>query len=68
MARVGIWISTFRCVYGVDFEYASQNDDELDLQVGDIIATVNSEEDEGWNRGILNGAIGVFPTNVCIFY
>jgi len=44
------------------FSYQPANDDELELQVGDII-DILSEVEEGWWRGKLNGQIGVFPSN-----
>ncbi|KAM7363499.1 CIN85 and CD2AP related isoform 2-T11 [Cochliomyia hominivorax] len=48
----------------VEFPYAPQNDDELELKVGDII-TIHSMElpDKGWWKGELRGKIGVFPNN-----
>ncbi|XP_073814654.1 CIN85 and CD2AP related isoform X2 [Musca autumnalis] len=48
----------------VEFPYAPQNDDELELKVGDII-TIHSMElpDKGWWKGELRGKIGVFPDN-----
>ncbi|XP_046806182.1 serine-rich adhesin for platelets isoform X1 [Lucilia cuprina] len=48
----------------VEFPYAPQNDDELELKVGDII-TIHSMDlpDKGWWKGELRGKIGVFPDN-----
>lgn len=48
----------------VEFPYAPQNEDELELKVGDII-TIHSMElpDKGWWKGELRGKIGVFPDN-----
>lgn len=48
----------------VEFAYAPQNDDELELKVGDII-TIHSMDlpDKGWWKGELRGKIGVFPDN-----
>ena len=44
------------------FEYAQENDDELQLNVGDIITDIQSYED-GWLEGSLDGRRGVFPDN-----
>ncbi|XP_054258288.1 SH3 domain-containing kinase-binding protein 1-like [Macrosteles quadrilineatus] len=44
------------------FSYQPANDDELELQVGDLI-DILSEVEEGWWRGKLNGQVGVFPSN-----
>lgn len=48
----------------MEFPYAPQNEDELELKVGDII-TIHSMElpDKGWWKGELRGKIGVFPDN-----
>lgn len=46
----------------VAFSYLPQNDDELELKVGDIIEVVG-EVEEGWWEGILNGKTGMFPSN-----
>uniref|UniRef100_A0A1I8PT12 SH3 domain-containing protein n=1 Tax=Stomoxys calcitrans TaxID=35570 RepID=A0A1I8PT12_STOCA len=48
----------------VEFPYAPQNEDELELKVGDII-TIHSTElpDKGWWKGELRGKVGVFPDN-----
>lgn len=48
----------------VEFPYAPQNDDELELKVGDIIIIHSMElPDKGWWKGELRGKIGVFPDN-----
>ncbi|KAH9524985.1 SH3-domain kinase binding protein 1 [Bulinus truncatus] len=44
------------------FEYKKENDDELELQVGDIIE-FHKQVEEGWWEGSLNGKHGVFPSN-----
>nr|XP_028577653.1 CD2-associated protein isoform X1 [Podarcis muralis] len=44
------------------FEYVPQNEDELELKLGDII-DVNEEVEEGWWSGTLNGKLGLFPSN-----
>lgn len=47
-----------KCTYGYD----AQNEDELTLTIGDIIA-ITKQEEEGWWEGTLNGKTGVFPNN-----
>ncbi|XP_054992978.1 CD2-associated protein [Sorex araneus] len=44
------------------FEYSPQNEDELELKVGDII-DINEEVEEGWWNGTLNNKVGLFPSN-----
>ncbi|KAK5853322.1 hypothetical protein PBY51_007118 [Eleginops maclovinus] len=44
------------------FDYQPQNEDELDLKVGDII-DITEEVEEGWWSGNLNGKSGLFPSN-----
>ncbi|XP_012579463.1 PREDICTED: CD2-associated protein isoform X2 [Condylura cristata] len=44
------------------FEYIPQNEDELELKVGDII-DINEEVEEGWWNGTLNNKSGLFPSN-----
>ncbi|XP_067399560.1 CD2-associated protein [Emydura macquarii macquarii] len=44
------------------FEYIPQNEDELELKVGDVI-DINEEVEEGWWNGTLNGKSGLFPSN-----
>ncbi|XP_023574949.1 CD2-associated protein [Octodon degus] len=44
------------------FEYIPQNEDELELKVGDII-DINEEVEEGWWSGTLNHKLGLFPSN-----
>ncbi|KFQ08663.1 CD2-associated protein, partial [Leptosomus discolor] len=44
------------------FEYVPQNDDELELKLGDVI-DINEEVEEGWWSGTLNGKLGLFPSN-----
>ncbi|XP_062939143.1 SH3 domain-containing kinase-binding protein 1 isoform X6 [Cynocephalus volans] len=46
----------------VAFSYLPQNDDELELKVGDVIEVVG-EVEEGWWEGVLNGKTGMFPSN-----
>ncbi|XP_020796055.1 SH3 domain-containing protein 21 isoform X2 [Boleophthalmus pectinirostris] len=44
------------------YAYAPQNQDELELCVGDVIDIMNEIED-GWWMGIKNGKVGAFPSN-----
>ncbi|XP_041720869.1 CD2-associated protein isoform X3 [Coregonus clupeaformis] len=44
------------------FEYVPQNEDELELKIGDII-DINEEVEEGWWSGTMNGKSGLFPSN-----
>lgn len=44
------------------FEYVPQNEDELELKVGDVI-DINEEVEEGWWSGTLNNKSGLFPSN-----
>ncbi|XP_015262690.1 PREDICTED: CD2-associated protein, partial [Gekko japonicus] len=46
----------------VMFEYTPQNEDELELKLGDVI-DINEEVEEGWWSGTLNGKVGLFPSN-----
>uniref|UniRef100_A0A671ND77 Osteoclast-stimulating factor 1 n=1 Tax=Sinocyclocheilus anshuiensis TaxID=1608454 RepID=A0A671ND77_9TELE len=44
------------------FEYVPQNEDELELKIGDII-DITQEVEEGWWSGSMNGKSGLFPSN-----
>ncbi|XP_051060303.1 CD2-associated protein [Phodopus roborovskii] len=44
------------------FDYTPQNEDELELAVGDVI-DINEEVEEGWWSGTLNNKLGLFPSN-----
>ncbi|XP_068238235.1 SH3 domain-containing kinase-binding protein 1-like isoform X10 [Palaemon carinicauda] len=46
----------------VVFSYAPQHDDELPLCVGQTI-TILQEVEEGWWKGVLDGQVGMFPSN-----
>ncbi|KAK5849961.1 hypothetical protein PBY51_014253 [Eleginops maclovinus] len=46
----------------VEFDYEAQQDDELSLTVGDIIANIR-RDDGGWWEGELGGRRGLFPDN-----
>ncbi|GMT00465.1 hypothetical protein PENTCL1PPCAC_22639, partial [Pristionchus entomophagus] len=53
----------------VVYEYKSQQADEIDMEVNDIIEIIKTVED-GWNRGKneRTGQIGMYPTNYCEVY
>lgn len=44
------------------FDYQPQNEDELELKIGDIVDIVE-EVEEGWWNGNFNGKSGLFPSN-----
>ncbi|KAK7907323.1 hypothetical protein WMY93_015935 [Mugilogobius chulae] len=44
------------------FDYQPQNEDELELKLGDIV-DITEEVEEGWWSGTLNGKSGLFPSN-----
>ncbi|XP_028823610.1 SH3 domain-containing kinase-binding protein 1 isoform X2 [Denticeps clupeoides] len=44
------------------FSYLPQNEDELELKIGDVIEVL-AEVEEGWWEGYLNGKTGMFPSN-----
>ncbi|XP_077408470.1 CD2-associated protein isoform X1 [Vanacampus margaritifer] len=44
------------------FEYQPQNEDELELKVGELV-DITEEVEEGWWSGIVNGKSGLFPSN-----
>ncbi|KAG7252286.1 hypothetical protein CRUP_029345, partial [Coryphaenoides rupestris] len=44
------------------FDYAPQNQDELELKVGELV-DINEEVDRGWWSGSVNGKSGLFPSN-----
>uniref|UniRef100_A0A4X2JZM9 CD2-associated protein n=1 Tax=Vombatus ursinus TaxID=29139 RepID=A0A4X2JZM9_VOMUR len=44
------------------YEYVPQNEDELELRLGDVI-DINEEVEEGWWSGTLNNKSGLFPSN-----
>ncbi|XP_023654092.2 SH3 domain-containing kinase-binding protein 1 isoform X2 [Paramormyrops kingsleyae] len=46
----------------VAFSYAPQNEDELELKIGDVIEIL-AEVEEGWWEGTLHGKVGMFPSN-----
>lgn len=46
----------------VAFSYIPQNEDELELKVGEIIEVLG-EVEEGWWEGVLHGKTGMFPSN-----
>ncbi|XP_031690950.1 SH3 domain-containing kinase-binding protein 1-like isoform X12 [Oncorhynchus kisutch] len=59
-ARKGDQTHQRRCK--ASFSYAPQNEDELELKIGDVIHILG-EVEEGWWQGSLNGKTGMFPSN-----
>ncbi|KAF4075621.1 hypothetical protein AMELA_G00220890 [Ameiurus melas] len=59
-AKKGEAIRKRRCKAA--FSYFPQNEDELELKIGDIIEVLG-EVEEGWWEGCLNGKTGMFPCN-----
>ncbi|XP_069045992.1 SH3 domain-containing kinase-binding protein 1 isoform X2 [Lepisosteus oculatus] len=59
-AKKGEAIRKRRCKAA--FSYVPQNEDELELKIGDIIEVL-AEVEEGWWEGTLNGRTGMFPSN-----
>lgn len=49
----------------VVYSYKQNNNDELNLGVGDVIEVLE-EVEEGWWRGRLNNNTGVFPSNFVV--
>lgn len=48
----------------VIYKYDKENDDELDLEVGDMITILDKDlKEKGWWKGELKGKVGVFPDN-----
>ena len=46
------------------FSYSAENDDELNIEEGEVITILDKElEDSGWWKGEINGKVGVFPDN-----
>ncbi|XP_070567801.1 SH3 domain-containing kinase-binding protein 1-like isoform X2 [Ptychodera flava] len=46
----------------VTFSYTPENEDELELSIGDIVE-VTKQEEPGWWEGVIGGKVGVFPSN-----
>lgn len=44
------------------FDYIPQNEDELELKVGDVL-DITEEVEEGWWSGTISGRSGLFPSN-----
>ncbi|XP_065114461.1 SH3 domain-containing kinase-binding protein 1 isoform X2 [Paramisgurnus dabryanus] len=59
-AKKGEAIRKRRCKAA--FSYAPQNEDELELKIGDVIEILG-EVEEGWWEGTLDGKTGMFPSN-----
>lgn len=47
----------------VEFDYEKEQSDELTLCTGDVVNILESDVNEGWSRGELNGKTGLFPDN-----
>jgi hypothetical protein len=47
----------------VIFQYKSEQEDELDINVGDVLEVVNKTEHDGWWKVKLGGRVGVVPDN-----
>ncbi|PRD26740.1 UNVERIFIED_CONTAM: Sh3kbp1 [Trichonephila clavipes] len=47
------------------FSYTPVNSDELTLKINDVLEVIE-ETEEGWWKGILEGNIGMFPSNFVI--
>ena len=46
------------------FPYSKVNEDELELERGQIVTILSKDQDDpGWWKGKLNGKVGVFPDN-----
>ncbi|XP_078147430.1 SH3 domain-containing kinase-binding protein 1 isoform X2 [Centroberyx gerrardi] len=58
--RKGEQIRKRRCKAA--FSYMPQNEDELELKIGDVIEII-AEVEEGWWEGVLHGKTGMFPSN-----
>ncbi|XP_051969896.1 SH3 domain-containing kinase-binding protein 1 isoform X1 [Xyrauchen texanus] len=59
-AKKGEAIRKRRCKAA--FSYTPQNEDELELKIGDVIEVLG-EVEEGWWEGSLHGKTGMFPSN-----
>ncbi|XP_043082435.1 SH3 domain-containing kinase-binding protein 1 isoform X3 [Puntigrus tetrazona] len=59
-AKKGEAIRKKRCKAA--FSYTPQNEDELELKIGDVIEVLG-EVEEGWWEGVLHGKTGMFPSN-----
>ena len=46
----------------VIFGHDAESDDELSLKEGELVEVLD-QEDDGWWKGLLNGKVGLFPTN-----
>ncbi|XP_037532756.1 SH3 domain-containing protein 21 isoform X2 [Nematolebias whitei] len=46
----------------VTYQYSAQNEDELELHIGETIDIIKEIED-GWWMGLKNGKLGAFPSN-----
>ena len=46
----------------VIFNHDAGGDDELSLKKGELVEVLD-QKDDGWWKGLLNGKVGLFPTN-----
>lgn len=47
--------------------YEARSAEEISLKKGDIVTVVSRDTTRGWWRGEINGNVGKFPSNYCIF-
>ena len=47
--------------------YTARSDKEISLKKGDIVTLISREAKHGWWKGSVNGKIGKFPSNYCVF-
>ena len=47
----------------VMFDRDAGCDDELSLREGELVEVLDQLEDDGWWKGLLNGKVGLFPSN-----
>ena len=47
----------------VIFDHDAGGDDELSLKKGELVEVLDQLEDAGWWKGLLNGKVGLFPSN-----
>ncbi len=65
-------IRTPRQLYTVVYDYEAKEEDELNLEVGEVVEVISKDReisgDEGWWVGrIHHGTVGVFPANYVVF-
>ncbi|SCU87889.1 LAFA_0E09450g1_1 [Lachancea sp. 'fantastica'] len=47
------------------YAYEAEDDGELSIQAGDIVAVLRDDDGSGWTFGEIRGAKGLFPTSYC---